>query len=225
MRSAVRLLAPLAVVLAAPSVRANVTGNVELQSSTTQNVLQPGAGTSQSTLLMESLSLHYAGLPFGPDVAVATAGGAFSNVTGWGNGLQLNGRVYSFDTSVGFLPRRALPLRLWGGGSVEDAATGALATRGPGLSVVYGAALNSEPGAYLPGLRLDASEARNARPGHAERSDIQRHLNASSFGMVSGQRVNLGVRLDDDHRDGAGDASSRAATLDLSSARHQTTFV
>jgi hypothetical protein len=224
MRSAVRLLAPLALA-AAPSVRANVTGDVEVQSQTTQNVSQPGAGTTQSTLLMEGLSLHYAGLPFGPAVAIATAGGAFSNVTGWGNGLQLSGRVYSFDASVGLLPRRAVPLRLYGAGSFEDGATGALASRGPGLSLLYGAAVNSEPGRYLPGLRAEASEGRSARPGHERMSDIQRRVSASSFGTVAGQRVDLGLRLDDDHRDAAGDASYRAATLNLSSPRHQTSFL
>lgn len=223
-RSAVRLIGPLAL-LAAPSARANVTGNVELQSQTVQNVNQPGAGSTESTLLMESLSLHYAGLPFGPAVAIATAGGGFSNVTGWGQSYQLQGRVYSFDASVGFLPRRAVPLRLYGSGSFEDGATGALASRGPGLSLLYGGALNLEPGAYLPGLRLDASEGRSARPGHEAMSDVQRRVAASSFGTVAGQRVDLGLRIDDDHRDGAGDASNRAATLALSSPLHQTTFL
>jgi hypothetical protein len=224
MRPAVRLLAPLAL-LASSSARANVTGNVELQSQTTQNVNQPGAGAAQSTLLMESLSLHYAGLPFGSAVAIATAGGAFSNVTGWGQGLQLQGRVYSFDASVGFLPRRAVPLRLYGAGSFEDGASGALASRGPGLSLLYGGAINLEPGRYLPGLRLDASEGRSARPGHEAMSDVQRRIVASSFGTVAGQRVNLAVQADDDHRDGAGNAWNRAATLSLSSPLHQTTFL
>jgi hypothetical protein len=224
MRPAVRLLAALPL-LAAPSARANVTGNVEVQSQTTQNQGAPGAGATQSTLLMESLALHYAGLPFGPDVAIATAGGAFSNVTGWGSGLQLQGRVFSFDGSVGFLPRRAVPLRLYGGGSIEDGATGVLASRGPGPSVLYGAALNLEPSHWLPGLRLDASEGRSSRPGHDAMSDVQRRVVASGFGTVAGQRVNLAVRLDDDHRDLAGNESVRTATLDLSSPRHQTTFL
>jgi hypothetical protein len=220
----VGLLAPLAALAASPA-RANVSGNLEVQSQTTQNALSPGAGTTQSTLLMESLSLHYAGLPFGPEVAVATLGGAFSNVTGWGQRLPVSGRVYSFDTSVGFLPRRAVPLRLYGAGTVEEGASGALATRGPGLSVLYGASMNAEPGPWLPGLRLDANEARNARPGHEAMSDVQRHLAASGFGSAAGQRVNLAVRLDEDHRDAAGTAASRAATLDVSSTLHQTTFI
>ena len=106
MRPAVRILAALALAaaLAARPARANVTGNVEVQTQTTQSSVAPGVGTTQSTLLMESLALHYAGLPFGPDVAIATAGGGFSNVTGWGSGMQLRGRVFSFDGSA---PRRA----------------------------------------------------------------------------------------------------------------------
>jgi hypothetical protein len=227
MRPAVRILAALALpaALAARPARANVTGNVEVQTQTTQSSVAPGAGTTQSTLLMESLALHYAGLPFGPDVAIATAGGGFSNVTGWGSGMQLRGRVFSFDGSVGFLPRRAVPLRLYAGGSIEDGATGVLASRGPGPSVLYGGALNLEPSRWLPGLRLDASEGRSSRPGHDAMSDVQRRVVASGFGNVGGQRVNMALRLDDDHRDLAGDQSVRSATLDVSSPRHQTTFL
>ena len=221
----VRLLAPLALLAPPASARANVAGNLELQTQTTQNVNPPGAGTTQSTLLMERISLHYAGLPFGPAVVIATAGGGLSNVTGWGQGMQLQSRVYAFDASVGFLPRRAVPLRLHGAGSFEDGAAGALASRGPGLSLLYGAAVNLEPGRRLPGLRLDASEARGARPGHPAMSDVQRRLAASSFGTVAGQRVNLALQVDEDHRDAAGDVSNRVATLTLSSPLHQTALL
>lgn len=228
MGSAARPVAPLLALLALlapPAAGANVTGNVEVQSQTTQNVSQPGVGTTQSTFLMESLSLHYAGLPLGPDVAVATLGGAFSNVTSWlGRGLQTTGRILSFDASVGLLPRRALPLRLYASGSVDAGSSGVLVTTG-GPSLLYGGTLNVEPGAHLPGLRLDASEGRSSRPGHASGSDVQRRVAASSYGTAWGQRLDLGLRLDDDHRDGAGDVTASGATLKISSAPHQTTLL
>ncbi len=226
-RPAVRLLAAL-VLLAAEPVLANVTGNVEVQSQTVQNVSRPIGGTTQSTamtLLSESLSLHYAGLPFGSSVAIATAGGAFSNVDSWQSGLHTSGQVLSFDASMGFLPRRAVPLRLYVGGSLVGGTTGALATSGAGPSLRYGGSVNLEPGALLPGLRLDVSESRNSRPGYPSLSDVQRRLTANGYQAIGGQRLNLAVRWEDDHREGAGDVAARGATLDWSSALHQTTFL
>lgn len=209
---------------AARMVQAGVTGNLELQGQTTQN-LSAGADDSPSTVLMESLSLHYAGLPFGDSVAVATAGGAISNVTGWmGDGARFEGRVVSFDTSLGLLPRRAVPLRLYASGSVDAGTSGALASHGGGPTLLYGGTLGLEPG-RLPGLRVDAAEARSSRPGQPDLSDVRRRLVASSFGNVGGQRVNVGVRLESDHREAFGDVTMLGATLDVSSAPHQTNVV
>jgi hypothetical protein len=217
------VLAPLA--LLASSARASVTGNLELQSQTTQTVV--GGGSTQTTMLMESLSLHYAGLPFGPEVAIATAGGSFANVSGWpgyASGAGFGGRVLSFDGSVGLLPRRAVPLRLYGRGTMQDDAQGALSTHA-GPSALYGAAMNLEPGTLVPALRLDVSEGRSTRPAHARFSDVQRRATATSGGVVLGQRVTLGLRLEGDHVDGAGDLESRGLTLAAGSARHQTTLL
>jgi len=224
----VRLLAALAL-MGAPPVHANVTGNLELQSHTTQNLGQ-GAGGTRSTLLMESLSLHYGGLPFGSAVAIATAGGAFSNVTSWpGTGLTSDAQVLSFDASIGFLPRRAVPLRLYGSSSVAYGTTnGTLASHGAGPSFLYGGTLSLQPGALLagmPGLRVDASESRTSRPGHADGSDVLRRLTADSYGTIAKQRVNLSARVDSDHRDGAGDVTSWAATLNVMSAPQQTAIL
>lgn len=215
-----------ATVLIAPGpAHANVNGSLELESNTNQN-LSAGADGSPSTLLMERLSLRYAGLPFGPSVAVATLGGAFSNATGWmGNGTRTDGRVVSFDASIGFLPRRAVPLRLYGSGTFDAGTSGVLASQGAGPSYVYGGALNLEPGKVVPGLRLDANESRSSRPGHPDGSDVQRRLVASSYGTVARQRVNLGLRLENDQRDGAGEITSTGATLNVSSAPHQTTLL
>lgn len=222
-RRALRVVAAVALTAAAPA-GAGVTGGVELQSHTSQN-LSPGVDRSPSTLLMERLSLHYAGLPFGPDVAVATLGAGFSNVTGWmGKGPRIDARVLSFDGSVGLLPRRALPLRLYASGAVQDGSGGLLASHGAGPTLLYGAALNVEPGA-IPGVRLDASEARSSRPGHPDLSDVRRALVGSTYGNVAGQRVNLGVRAEDDRRAGFGEVETLGAVLSVSSAPQQTTLV
>lgn len=222
-RSALRILPALALAAARPA-HANVTGNLELQSHTTQNLAR-GADASPSTLLLETLSLRWAGLPFGPAVAVATLGGGISNVSGWmGDGVRTDGRVVSFDGSLGLLPRRAVPLRVYASGSLEAGTGGALASHGAGPTLLYGGALSLEPGA-LPGLRVDASEARASRPGHPDLSDAQRRLVASSWGTVARQRVNLALRAEDDRRAGAGDVTSLGGTLAVSSAPHQTTLV
>ena len=169
-RRAVIALAAAAT-LAAATARANVSGNLELQSQTTQNQ-SAGADRSGSTLLMETLSLHYAGMPLGPAFAIATLGGGFSNASSWpASGARADAQAYSFDASVGFLPRRAVPLRLYGSGSVDAGTHGALAVHGAGPSLLYGGQLNLEPGA-LPGIRLDASESRASREGLPDLSDV-----------------------------------------------------
>jgi hypothetical protein len=215
------LIAPLAVL--AGDARASVTGTVEVQGQSTASQSQAGGPGTQTAILMETLTLHYAGMPLGAAVAVATAGGGVSNVRGWSDGSrQFDARVYSFDGSLGLLPRRALPLRLYASGSVPDGSPGLLNAAGAGPSLLYGGTLNSEPGRFLPGLRLDASEARSSRPGHPTMSDLQQRLVASGFGGLAGQRVDVAVRTERESRDGAGELGTRAATLSISSPFHQT---
>lgn len=224
LRAGRRALLAGALLLAAPPANAGLSGALELQSQTTQN-LAPGADGSPSTLLSESLSLHWAGLPFGDAVAVAAAGGSLSNVTGWmGRGARVDGRVVSFDASMGFLPRRAVPLRLYASGSLEAGSGRGLASGGAGPSLLYGATLHLEPG-LLPALRVDASEARSSRPGNADLSDRRRRIVATSHGSVAGQRVSLGARMEDDRREGFGEVTTLGATLSVSSAVQQTTVV
>lgn len=215
--------------LAAPWARANVSGYAEVQGQATQNTTQPVGGaarTSATSLLMETLSLHYAGLPFGPSVVVATAGGSFTNVDDWGGrGGRSQSQALSFDTSLGLLPRRAVPLRLYAGGTLFHGTGQYLATAGAGPSLVYGGAVNLEPGRYVPGLRLDVSEARSSRPGLPDLADVQRRLAANGFLDVGRHRLNLALRLEDDHREAAGDVSSRALTLDWGSPGQQTTLL
>lgn len=221
-RTAVRLLVvPLA--LALGHARASVTGSVEVQGQSTQTQAQAGGAGTRTAILMETLSLHYAGMPLGAAVAVATAGAGVSNVRGWSDGVhQFDARLYAFDGSLGLLPRRGVPLRLYASGAVPDGTTGLLAAAGAGPSLTYGGTLHSEPGRLAPGLRLDASEARSSRPGHGPMSDLQQRLVASSFGAVGGQRVDLAVRLEGERRDGAGSLDTRAATLSVSSPAQQT---
>lgn len=227
-RPASHLLVALAL-LGAPPARANLTGYAELQGQATENTTRPvggAASTTATSLLMETLSLHYAGLPFGPSVAVATAGGSFTNVASWGGpGGRTTSQALSFDTSLGLLPRRAVPLRLYAGGTLLHGTGQHLATAGVGPSLLYGAAVNLEPGRHVPGLRLDLSEARGARPGLPDLSDVQRRLAASSYLDAGRHRVSLALRLEDDHREAAGDVTSRNLTLDWGSPRQQTTVL
>lgn len=218
-------LVAAAVVLAGEA-RASVTGSVEVQGQSTASRTQSGGPGSQSALLMETLSLRYAGMPLGPAVAVATAGGGLSNVRGWADGTQrFDARVYSFDASVGLLPRRAVPLRLYASGAVPDGSTGLLATAGAGPSLLYGGALQAQPGRLLPGLRLDASESRSSRPGHSALSDLQQRISASGFGSVAGQRVDASFRAERERRDAAGEVDGRTAIVSISSPFHQTNLL
>jgi len=227
-------LGALALLAAAPA-RANVSGVVEVQGQSTQSVFHPYGGratASVMSLLLESLSLHYAGLPFGSAVAVTTLGGSFTNVNTWqGSDPSGNGQVLTFDGSVGFLPRRAVPVRLYGNVSFLGGTGGQLAARGTGPSFLLGGAFHLEPetwlpgsGRFLPGLRADYAEGRTSRIGQSNFSDVQRRLTASAYKNIGDQRLLLSVRWDDDHRRGAGDIDSRGATLDWGSAAHQTSL-
>jgi hypothetical protein len=140
-----------------------------------------------------------------------------------GTGARIDGQVLSFDASLGLLPRRAVPLRLYTSGTVDAGTGGVLASAGAGPALLYGAAVNVEPGA-LPGLRLDANEARSSRAGYPDLSDVRRTLRLD-YGDAAGWRVNLGVRLETDHRERFGDLETRGATLSVSSPRQQTTVV
>jgi hypothetical protein len=215
--------------LGAPRARAGVTGYAEVQGQATETTTQAVGGAARSsatTLLMETLSLHYAGLPFGPAVAVVTAGGTFTSVSSWyGQGREASSQALSFDTSLGLLPRRAVPLRLFAGGTLVSGTGGALAAAGAGPSLLYGGALNLEPGRLLPGLRLDVSEARSSRPGLPDLSDVQRRLVATAFMDAHGERLTLALRLEDDRREAAGEVTSRSLALDWGSPRHQTTLL
>lgn len=227
-------LGALALLAAAPA-RANVTGAVEVQGQTTQSVFHPYGATATSSvmsLLLESLSLHYAGLPFGSAVAVTTLGGSFTNVNAWqGSGPAGNSQMLTLDHSVGFLPRRAVPLRLYGNLSFQGGTAGQLAGRGTGPSFLLGGALNFEPetwfpgsGRFLPGLRADYSESHSSRLGQPNFTDMQRRFAASAYKNIADQRLVLSVRWDDDHRKALGDIEGRGATLDWGSAAHQTSL-
>ncbi|MFL5454565.1 MAG: hypothetical protein ACJ78V_21810, partial [Myxococcales bacterium] len=91
MRAAHGLAIGLAVLAAAArEARAIVTGNVEVQSQTVRTQADTGfsSQSSTATLLQENVSMHYAGLPFGPAFALVTLGGGFSNIDGGlGNGV------------------------------------------------------------------------------------------------------------------------------------------
>jgi hypothetical protein len=203
-----------------------VTGNVEVQSQTVRTLGDTGNGGSQGTtasLLQENVSVHYAGLPFGPAFALVTLGGGFSNINGaMGNGQTLHGRATSFDLSAAFLPRRAYPLRIFTRGSVVDGPPGIIASTGGAVSLAYGGSLNLESGKTLPGLRLDFEEDRSSHVADKPLSDVRRTAAATAFKSYGAELLNLSLRLDDDQRLGAGAFQTRSANLAWTSPQHQT---
>ena len=205
-----------------------VTGNVEVQSQTVRTLGDVGNGQTQGTtasLLQENVSLHYAGLPFGPAFALVTMGGGFSNIDGaMGNGQSLHGRSTSFDLSAAFLPRRAYPLRIFTRGSVVDGPPAIVASTGGALSLAYGGSLNLEPGKLLPGLRVEAEEDRTSHVADKPLSDVRRSLTGSAFKSYGQELLNLTLHLDDDQRLGAGEFLTRAGNLAWTSPSHQTLF-
>src|SRR3954462_6333627 len=111
MRAAHGLAIGLAVLAAAAlEARAGGTGKEGVQPQPGRTKADTGFGSqaSTATLLQENVSMHYAGLPFGPAFALVTLGGGFSNIDGGlGNGVGLPGKSPSGDMSGEFLPRRA----------------------------------------------------------------------------------------------------------------------
>lgn len=205
---------------------ANVNGNVDIQSQSVQTSGEARTGGFQgttATLLQETISLHYAGLPFGSTVALVTLGGGFTNIDGaLGNGSSLHGRATSFDLSAALLPRRSYPLRIFTRGSVVDGSPGVVASTGGAATLAYGASLNLEPGTLLPGLRLEAEEGRSSHLRDRPLSDIRRMINASAFKDVGDERLNLTLRLDSERRQEAGEFATRTANFSWISPRHQT---
>src|SRR5438045_5196457 len=203
-----------------------VTGNVEVQSQTVRTFGDTGNGTSQGTtasLLEENVSVHYAGLPFGPAFALVTLGGGFSNINGaMGNGRGLHGRATSSELSAAFLPRRADPLRTFTRGSVVDGPPGILASTGGAVSLAYGGQLNLEPGTLLPGLRIDVEEDRSSHVADKPLSDVRRTAAATAFKSYGAELLNLTLRLDDDQRVDAGTVQTGSGNLAWTASQHQT---
>ncbi len=183
--------------------------------------------SSASLLLQENLGLHYAGLPFGPSVAMVGAGLEASNVNVFGPaGALLSGRAATLDLSVGLLPRRALPLRLYVRGTVSDGGPQSVATLGGRESLAYGANINLEPYWLLPGLRLDAEEHRFTGPGTTTPlGDIRRTLSATLYRSIGAHQLNAIVRVDQEQRTQLGQWFGVNTTLSWASPTHQTTVL
>ncbi|MBI3182928.1 MAG: hypothetical protein HYZ28_12395 [Myxococcales bacterium] len=211
--------------LAPAAGRSGTTGSFDVQGQATRILGETPNGTTQAStaaLLQENLTLHYAGLPFGPAVALITAGAGLTNVNAApGLGLTRSGRTASFDVSAGFLPRRSLPIRVFARGALPSGDQGHLATIGPGPSLAYGASLNLEPG-LLPGLRVDFEEARTT--GFLTReplTDLRRVVSLGSSRSIGGHHLNLTARLDQFHPQGLPGYDSYLASFSWLSAHHQ----
>lgn len=181
--------------------------------------------TSASLLLQENLGIHYAGLPFGPSVAMLGAGLEASNVNAWGpSGSLLSGRSATLDLSLGLFPRRALPLRLYVRGTVTDGGPQSLATLGGRESLAYGANVNVEPTWFLPGLRLDAEEHRFTGQGTTTPlGDVRRTLSATLYRSVGVHQLYANARVEQEQRTLIGQWLGVNGTLSWAGPTHQTT--
>ncbi|MFZ5445487.1 MAG: hypothetical protein ACOZQL_36185 [Myxococcota bacterium] len=171
---------------------------------------QPGGTTRQSNaaLLSENLSLHYAGMPFGPSVAMLAAGLHASNLNLWSDAGAFSARTASADLSVGLLPRRAVPVRLYVRGTLAEGAPQFVPTLGGRESLAFGANVNLEPGGWTPGVRADFDEQHFTAPGAAELlGDLRRAATLTLSRPFGAHRVSLGVRFDQEHRALSGDWS------------------
>lgn len=184
-------------------------------------------GTSRqsgSALLQENLSLFYSGMPFGPSVALLSAGLQASNVNSWStNGQTLTGRTATLDTSIGLLPRRSLPIRVYARGTVSEAGPQSIPTLGGRESLAFGANLNLEPGGWLPHVRADFEEQRFTGPGAATLGDTRRFASLILARPFGAHLVTLTTRFDQEDRTSSGRWLGLAMTANWASPTHQTT--
>lgn len=181
--------------------------------------------TTASLLLQENLGIHYAGLPFGPSVAMLGAGLEAMNVNAFGTGGALmNGRAATLDLSLGLLPRRAMPVRLYVRGTVTDGGPQSLATLGGRESLAYGTNINVEPQWFLPGLRIDAEEHRFTGQGTTTPlGDIRRALSVTLYRTIKAQQLYANVRVEEEERTVVGQWLGVNGTLSWGGPSHQTT--
>lgn len=224
-----RWLALAALLVAAPGL-AGVTGEVSVQAQGLSLLGQGPEGSTRSTaslLLQENLGLHYSGMPFGPSVALLQAGLEAMNVNVWGTGGALvSGRAATLDLSVGLLPRRSLPVRLYVRGTIAEGGAQSIATLGGRESLLYGVGVNLEPGEVLPGLRLEAQEHRFTGLGTTTPlGDLRRSASAATFKAFGEHQVSLGVRFDQEQRTALGAWMGASVNGSWLSPVHQTTLL
>lgn len=197
--------------LTAATALAGLTGEVSASGQVqVLDAQQPGGASRQSTaaLLSENLSLHYAGMPFGTSVAMLGAGLHASNLNLWSDAGPLSARTASASLSVGFLPRRAVPVRLYVRGTLAEGAPQLVPTLGGRESLAFGANVSLEPRGWAPGVRADFDEQHFSAPGAVEvLGDVRRAASLVLARPFGAHRVSLGVRFDQEHRALSGDWS------------------
>lgn len=216
--------------LGVPPTWAGITGNVEFQTQTVRTSGDTAFGSfapTTTTLLQETVSLHYAGLPFGPAVALVTMGGGFTNIdAALGTPSPQRARAMSFDLSASFLPRRSYPLRIFARGTVVDATSGSIAAAGTnGNSLGYGASVNLPSVGWLPSIRLNAEELRYSHFLGPSLGDLRRIFNASASQQLGGDQLALTLRIDHELVAGAGSFDTRTGTVSLANPLRQTLLV
>lgn len=226
-----RRLLLFAAVLIATSALAGLTGQI---SATGQGMVleagQPGGETTRllTAMLQENLGLQYSSLPFGPSVALLSAGLQASNLNFFTTaGAPVAGRTASLDLSVGLLPRRAMPLRLFARGTVSDGGPQTVATLGGRESLAFGANLNLEPGgAFWPNIRSDYEEQRYTGPGTpTPLGDLRRTAQLGFARNLGAHYVSLTGRFDQEQRTLTGAWSGVTINGTWSSPSHLTTVV
>ncbi|MFO0594267.1 MAG: hypothetical protein U0228_03155 [Myxococcaceae bacterium] len=181
------------------------------------------ARQSASAVLQENLSLLYAGTPFGPSIAVLTAGLQATNFNGWStSGEVLSGRAATLDASIGLFPRRAMPLRLYARGTVADGTPQSLPTFGGREAVAFGANVNLESTGWWPHLRADFEELHFTGVSAPPLGDLRRFATLTLTRPIAGHLVSLGARYDQENTAAAGQWLGVSLTGAWGSPLHQT---
>jgi hypothetical protein len=174
-------------------------------------------------MLQETLNLQYSGMPFGPSVAVLSAGLQGSNANLWGGDVEpSSGRSATLDVAVGLLPRRAVPVRVYLRGTLAEGSP-QFVTIGGRERLAFGANVNLEPGGWMPGLRLDFDEEHFSGLNPSAPLGDERRMGrlglSRSFGA---HRVALSLRFEQEHRALISDWHALTLTSSWLSPLHET---
>ncbi len=206
---------------------AQLTGHVSLQGQgllTSGQVPGRASQTAASAVLLESLQLHYTGFLISPAVAVISAGAQFVNVNAWQvAGTPLSARMGVADVSIGLLPRRGVPLRLYARAGLGDGGPQTLAGAATRHLLAFGADTHFDGEGVWPSARLDYEESRFTDAADTSAlSNVRRRLTASAQKSIGGHSVAFIGRFDQEARPTLGQWWNLLLALAWSSGQHLT---